>query len=139
MTLPIPSPIAFIFLIEKGGQDMAKAPKQPEEGEPATAKQTPNKQQLTASLLDRLQRTRPHHPQLIWDTKQDGLCALVSRGPASKKQATISLRVCYYLKSKPGKPHYIKIGRYPDGIYRYKDAPQIAELPRPELVAELGA
>jgi integrase len=103
-----------------GGQDMAKAPKQPEEGEPATAKQTPNKEKLTDALLKKELSKR--EPKLIWDTKQDGLCALVSRGPESKQKATISLRACYYLKSQPGKPHYLKLGRYPDGQYRYKDA-----------------
>jgi hypothetical protein len=82
----------------------------------------PNKKMLTRSLLEERLRVRPHDQETIWDTKQDGLCALISRGPASKRQATISLRVCYYLKSKPGKPQYIKIGRYPDGEYRYKDA-----------------
>jgi hypothetical protein len=88
----------------------------------------PNKQKFTAALLDRLRRTRPHRQYLIWDEKQDGLCALVSRGPASRRQATITLRVCFYLPSKPGVPRYIKIGRYPDGEHRYKDAKGIEHI-----------
>jgi hypothetical protein len=82
----------------------------------------PNKQTLTKRMLDAALSKRPHQQQTIWDEKQPGLCALISRGRADKRGATISLRVCYYLKSKPGKPQYLKLGRYPDGVYRYKDA-----------------
>ena len=39
---------------------------------------------------------------------------LVSRGPKHKRQATVTFRVVYYLKSQPGKPHYLALGRYPD-------------------------
>jgi len=39
---------------------------------------------------------------LIWDSKQTGLHVLVSRGPKDKRQATVTFRVVYYLKSQPG-------------------------------------
>jgi hypothetical protein len=81
----------------------------------------PNKQTLTKRTLDSKQKVRPRRQETIWDEKQPGLCALISRGPEDKRGATISLRVCYYLKSKPGKPQYLKLGRYPDGEYRYKE------------------
>jgi hypothetical protein len=60
---------------------------------------------------------------VIWDTVQDGLCVLISRGPKEKRQATVTFRVCFYLRSLPGKPQYIKLGRYPDDtyVYPYKD------------------
>ena len=46
---------------------------------------------------------------------------LVSRGPKRQHRATVTFRVCYYLQ--PGKPEYVKLGRYPDGqyVYPYKD------------------
>lgn len=55
----------------------------------------------------------------IWDRKQAGLCLLVSTTPA-RKTATVTLRVAFYLPSKPGTPRYMALGRYPDGEYRYK-------------------
>jgi hypothetical protein len=90
-------------------------------------KKGPNKEKLTQAILDKKQKVRPHRQETIWDDKQPGLCALISRGPADndKRGATISLRACYYLKSKPGKPQYLKLGRYPDGEYRYKENDEV--------------
>ncbi len=72
---------------------------------------------FTKSELDGLRRTRPHRQRMIWDTETKGLSVLVSRGPKSKRQATVTFRVVYYLR--PGKPLYFKIGRYPDDEYTY--------------------
>jgi hypothetical protein len=71
---------------------------------------------FTKSALDKLLRARPHRQYSIWDAHKDGsrLCVLVSRGAKHKRQATVTFRVVYYLKTEPGAPHYIKIGRYPD-------------------------
>jgi hypothetical protein len=44
---------------------------------------------------------------------------LVSRGPKHAKRATVSFRALFYLPSRPGKPHYFAIGRYPDGEFTY--------------------
>jgi hypothetical protein len=77
--------------------------------------------EFTKASLDREARAnhRPHRQRVIWDSRQDGLCVLISRGPKEKRQATVTFRVCFYLKSQPGKPQYVKIGRYPDGSYAY--------------------
>ena len=42
----------------------------------------------------------------------------------------MTFRVCYYLPSKPGKPRYVVIGRYPDGEY----TPVVAERGRLFLI-----
>ena len=76
----------------------------------------PNREKLTTALLNRLLRTRPHQQYVVWDTKETGFHVLVSRGPKHGKQATVTLRVAYYLKGKPGTPKYMKLGRYPDGM-----------------------
>ena len=76
--------------------------------------------EFTKARLDHLLKTgRPHRQKSIWDTKERGLSVLVSRGPKHRRQATLTLRVTYYLKDKPGKPRYVKIGRWPDGTYTY--------------------
>src|SRR5262249_48790539 len=77
----------------------------------------PNRVLFTRARLDALLETRPHRQQVILDTKQGGLCVLVSRGPKHKRQATVTFRVCYYLRGNSGKPQYVKIGRYPDDNY----------------------
>ena len=74
---------------------------------------------FTKAKLDELLRTRPHRQSMIWDTEEKGLAVLISRGPKHKRQATVTFRVAYYLPSRPGKPLYLKIGRYPDGTYTY--------------------
>ena len=67
-----------------------------------------------ARLDDLLKSGRPHRQKSVWDTKETGLSVLISRGPKHKRQATVTLRVVYYLKDKPGVPRYVKLGRYPD-------------------------
>jgi hypothetical protein len=82
--------------------------------------------QFSKANLDRIARAdhRPHGQMTIWDTKGNGLCVLVSRGPKEKRQATVTFRVCFYLRSLPGKPQYVRLGRYPNDqyVYPYKDA-----------------
>jgi hypothetical protein len=73
-----------------------------------------NRVLLTVALLDEERSKRPHQQKVIWDAKTDGLCVLISRGPRHKRQATVTFRVVYYLKDRPGEPRYIKLGRYPD-------------------------
>jgi hypothetical protein len=80
----------------------------------------PDRIEFTKARLDHLLKTgRPHRQKSIWDTKERGLSVLVSRGPKHRRQATLALRVTYYLKDRPGKPRYVKIGRWPDGTYTY--------------------
>src|SRR6516165_412757 len=74
----------------------------------------PNKHKLTTAYLDNLLRTRLHRQYVVWDTKETGLHVLVSPGSKHKKQATVTLRICYYLPDRPGVPKYLKLGRYPD-------------------------
>jgi Phage integrase family/Arm DNA-binding domain len=76
-------------------------------------------EKLTAKRLEELRRSRPPAQRTVWDSGATGLCVLVSpgRGP----EATVSWRVVYYLPSRPGKPHYLTLGRYPEGEYAYKD------------------
>src|SRR6266516_3355230 len=75
---------------------------------------------FTKAALDELLRTRPQRQYTKWDTGSNhGLCVLVSRGPLHERRGTVTFRVCYYLPSKPGKPRYVVIGRYPDGEYKY--------------------
>jgi integrase len=75
----------------------------------------PDRMEFTKACLDRLLKSgRPHRQKSIWDTKETGLSVLISRGPKHKRQATVTLRVVYYLRDKPGVPRYVKLGRYPD-------------------------
>lgn len=104
----------------------------------ASDRTAPNKMKLTRPALDKLLRTCPHRQHIIWDTEQDGFGVLVSRGPADKQQATVSLRVCYYMKGKPGKPRYFKFGRYPDGEYSYKDRGKEHRIPCSNIDALRG-
>jgi hypothetical protein len=73
-----------------------------------------NRRKLTNTDLDRLLRTKPNRQLIVWDEKETGLHVLVSPGPKHRKQATVTLRVCYYMRDEPGVPKYLKIGRYPD-------------------------
>src|SRR5262245_58719395 len=73
-----------------------------------------NRKRLTNGDLDKLLRTKPDRQHVIWDEKETGLHVLVSPGPKHRKQATVTLRVCYYMRDQPGVPKYLKIGRYPD-------------------------
>jgi hypothetical protein len=75
-------------------------------------RRAPERVLLTKERLDAKLRVRPHRQSMIWDTQTRGLSVLVSRGPKDKKQATLTFRVAYYLKSNPGKPRYLKLGRY---------------------------
>ena len=75
----------------------------------------PDRMEFSKAKLDTLLKSgRPHRQKTIWDTREVGLSVLISRGPKHKRQATLSLRVVYYLKDRPGKPRYWKLGRYPD-------------------------
>jgi Phage integrase family len=75
----------------------------------------PDRIEFSKARLDNLLKTgRPHRQKTIWDTKETGLSVLISRGAKHKRQATVTLRVVYYLKDKPGIPRYVKLGRYPD-------------------------
>jgi hypothetical protein len=69
--------------------------------------------------LDKLLREKPDQQFSVWDQTQTGLCVLVSPGPAHKEQATVTLRVCYYLKRQPAKAHYLKLGRYPGDTFEH--------------------
>jgi hypothetical protein len=75
-------------------------------------RRAPARELLTKALLDKKLAVRPHRQSMIWDTQVRGLSVLVSRGPKDKKQATLTFRVAYYLQSNPGKPRYLKLGRY---------------------------
>jgi hypothetical protein len=78
---------------------------------------------LTRSVLDAELRKPQEGQKVIWDTKQPGLCVLVSPGTHGRGKATLTFRTLFYLRSLPGRPHYVKLGRYPDGqcVYPYKD------------------
>jgi hypothetical protein len=75
----------------------------------------PDRMDFSKARLDNLLKNgRPHRQKTIWDTKETGLSVLISRGAKHKRQATVTLRVVYYLKDKPGIPRYVKLGRYPN-------------------------
>jgi hypothetical protein len=82
------------------------------------------KMNLTRKVLADLKRDRHDNQFTVWDAKENGLCVLVSPGAEHKTESTVTFRVCYYLRNEPGKPRYLKIGRYPDGefIAPYQDA-----------------
>jgi integrase len=81
---------------------------------PATKRSEPERTLFTKAKLDELLRNRPHRQKIIWDDKEVGLSVLVSRGPKHRRQATVTFRVVYYLKGKPGVPRYMVLGRYPE-------------------------
>ncbi len=90
----------------------------------AQKKAAPDRLLFTKASLDRLLHSRPKEQRTIWDKKTSGLCVLLSRGPAHSTKATLTFRVVYYLRDRPGIPRYVKIGRYgdkqapkPDGSY----------------------
>ena len=87
----------------------------------ATAAERNGKTLLTVSGLNAELTKRPHKQRVVWDSKQAGLCVLISRGAKNAHRATVNFRVAFYLKSVPGKPQYISLGRYPDGQYTYTD------------------
>ena len=76
-----------------------------------------NTKHLTKELFDRYTKERPREQKIIWDEEETGLCVLISPGPKHKDEGTVTFRVCYYLRDDPGKPRYLKLGRYPDGTY----------------------
>jgi hypothetical protein len=78
---------------------------------------------FTPRMLNSLRSVRAQRQEIHWDGKEIGLCVLRSPGPKDKGQSTLTFRVAYYLPSQPGKPQYVKLGRYPDGeyVYPYKD------------------
>src|SRR3954467_15339305 len=80
----------------------------------ATPPRTLSRIKFTKDVLDRRRGVRPHRQEVLWDTDTTGLQVLISRGPVHKRQATLNFRVVFYLPDKPGKPHYHRIGRYPD-------------------------
>lgn len=98
--------------------DLAVAPDQPTKKTWAEA----NRVNLTTAFLDAERAKRPHRQKLIWDTVEPHLCVLVSRGPKHERRATLTFRVVYYLKTHPGKPHYKKLGRYPDGTFAHTNS-----------------
>ena len=89
------------------------------QGDSATDKNSKTK--LSAALLNAELTKRPHKQRVIWDSKQPGLCVLISRGAKDAHRATVTFRVAFYLKNVPGKPQYVSLGRYPDGQYTYQD------------------
>jgi hypothetical protein len=74
---------------------------------------------LTRGVLNAELGKRPDGQRVVWDSKQSGLCVLVSPGPKGGRQATVTFRVAFYLRGQPGKPQYVKLGRYPDEQYTY--------------------
>jgi hypothetical protein len=91
----------------------------------------PKRMLLTEAALAALMRNgRPQRQAVIWDSKERGLCVLVSRGPKHKRQATLTFRVVYYLKDRPGEARYLKLGRYPDECSDIEDVRDRARLVR---------
>jgi hypothetical protein len=83
-----------------------------------------------AALAALMRNGRPQRQTVVWDTKERGLCVLVSRGPKHKRQATVTFRVIYYLKDRPGEARYVKLGRYPDELSDLDDVRDRARLVR---------
>jgi hypothetical protein len=99
---------------------MPRASKTAEAKQPRAA---PLRMTLSKAELTKKINKRPHRQEVIWDTEEKGLSVLVSRGPKHARRGTVTFRVCFYLQGRPGKPMYVKLGRYPDGkyVYPYKD------------------
>src|SRR5262245_25393256 len=80
---------------------------------------------FTSTELKKLRSIRAKHQDVFWDANEmgKGLCVLRSPGAQDQTQSTLTFRVAYYLPSKPGKPQYVTLGRWPDGtyVYPYKD------------------
>jgi hypothetical protein len=77
----------------------------------------PNRMLFTEASLNALLRNgRPQRQAVHWDTRERGLCVLVSRGPKHARRATVTFRVLYYMKDRPGEARYFKLGRYPDEL-----------------------
>jgi hypothetical protein len=105
-----------------------------------STRKEPRREKLTTALLDRLRNTRPRQQYIVWDTVEKGFHVLISPGPKHEKRATVTLRVAYYLKDKPGVPKYLKLGRYPDGtISRIRTNDKGAETKVEESCADLTA
>jgi hypothetical protein len=90
-------------------------------GEPSS----PARVKFTKAELDRLLRTEVEGQRTIWDEKQTGLSVLVSK-TRGRDRATITFRVCFYLSSKPGKPIYQALGRYPDQLSDIEEVRRLA-------------
>lgn len=82
-------------------------------------KSNPRHLKFTKINLDRLLRSCPNKQYLIWEEDgQNGLHVLVS---PYHQRATVTWRVCYYMKqTAPGVPRYKSLGRYPGGDIRYE-------------------
>jgi hypothetical protein len=89
----------------------------------STTERASNKALLTVSKLNAELDKRPHKQRVVWDSKQAGLCVLISRGAKDAHRATVTFRVAFYLKGLRGRVQYYTLGRYPDGqyVYPYKD------------------
>ena len=89
--------------------------------------------------LNKLRKDKPDKQTLVWDGgSQAGLHMLVSPGPAHMKEATLTLRVCFYMKNRPGVPRYKALGRWPDGKHEHNGTTyQCADIKRIRLLAGL--
>jgi hypothetical protein len=93
----------------------------------------PKHMKFTEAALNKLlSNGRPQRQTVYWDSEARGLCVLVSRGPKHKRQATITFRVLYYMKDRPGEARYYKIGRWPDECPNLQDVRDKAQLVRME-------
>jgi hypothetical protein len=86
----------------------------PVAGQPDDAGKPARMKFTAASLEGLLKSGRLHRQKMIWDTEEKGLSVLISRGPKHQRQATVTFRVVYYLKDNPGRPRYMKLGRWPE-------------------------
>jgi integrase len=112
----------FIFTLYKSEGAMTKRTtglsKLRDLDKPSRGANAANRINLTKTELDKLATSNHHAQKLVWDSKERHLCVLVSRGPKHAKRATVTFRVVYYLPSRPGKPQYMKIGRWPDEVFQ---------------------
>lgn len=94
----------------------------PKPKKPESEKSEPNRIEFKKDKLDEWLREKPDKQQTKWDTKQTGLCVLISLGPAHKPEATVTFRVCYYLPREPGKPRYQALHAYTGKAKEITDA-----------------
>jgi integrase len=85
---------------------------EPEKTKRIKVKAKANRVTFTNLYLDRLLKQKPDEQVTIWDSRSDGLCILHNPGKSHRKESSITWRCCFYLKSEPGKPKYVKIGSY---------------------------
>jgi hypothetical protein len=96
------------------GDSEATARKQPVQPQ---LKAGPRRAEFDKKKLDKFLELKPERPLIFWDEgSRHGLHVLVTPG---RLQATVTLRVCYYLKGEKGKPRYKTLGRWPDGDYEH--------------------